>query len=222
MIAFSSTIFLIFFSFAVDANNTRDGLYLGAGVGWSANEYSLNTNYASNGITTVNSANDSQFLGDIFIGYGYTTASSIFWGAELGTYFPSRSVTIGSHPNLTYPGLNVSDTLNIQDYVTLDLLPGYAIGQNVLVYGRAGLAYGSLKLNQPSVSGIPGFNMNENTWGGRFGIGVNLAVSSSFGIGIDYFYTTYKNMNVYAQAYNANYTANPSSNFVGLSILYAV
>lgn len=220
IISLSSICFFI--SLAAEANNTRDGLYLGAGVGWSANDFDLNTNYASTGITTLNNANASQVLGDIFIGYGYTTASSLFWGAELGTYFPSRSITVGSHPSLSYPGLNVSDTLKIQDYVTLDLLPGYAISQNMLVYGRAGLVYGSLQLNQPSVAGISGLNMNDNTWGGRFGVGVNLAVSNTFGIGIDYFYTTYKNMSVYAAPFNANYTAKPSSNFVGLSILYAV
>ena len=213
---------MLVFSIPIDASNTRDGLYLGAGLGLSANEYTLTTSYGTTGLTTLNSASSNHVLGDVFIGYGYTTASAFFWGAELGTYFPSRSITIGSHTNLAYPSINISDTLKIQDYLTLDLLPGYALTQNVLLYGRAGLVYGSLQLNQPSVGGIQGFNATESTWGGRFGVGVNFALSSNFGIGFDYFYTTYSNMSVYESPFNSNYTAKPASNFVGVSILYAV
>jgi len=216
-----SIIALIFFSLTAKAN-TREGPYLGAGLEMSFNNYDLNTNYTATGVTTINNASNSQLLGNVFIGYGNTTASSIFWGAELGANFPSRSITVGSHPTLSYPGINVSETLNIQDYVTLDLLPGYAFGQNLLVYGRAGLVYGSLKLTQPSSGAIPSFSTSENTWGGRFGIGVNLAISTQFGIGVDYIYTTYANMNVNSSLFNTSYTANPSSNFIGFSILYAV
>ncbi len=201
--------------------NTRDGFYVGAGIGMSADEYELTTTNLTSGLSIKNNADDTNAIGDIFAGFGYTTASSFFWGGEIGTYFPSRSITVKNRPDLTFPNTGVNDTLKIQDYLTLDLLPGYAISQNVLVYGRAGITYSSLSLSQAASGVIPSFNYSENKWGGRFGVGVNFSFNNNFGVGLDYFYTTYQNMNTTAPV-NTRFTTNASSNYLGISILYTI
>lgn len=214
-------ILLIFAALNVQAN-TRDGFYVGAGIGMSADEYELNTTNLSTGLSIKNNADNMNVIGDIFVGFGYTTASSFFWGGEIGTYFPSRSITVENRPDLTFPNTGVSDTLKIQDYLTLDLLPGYALSQNVLVYGRAGLTYSSLSLNQPASGAVPSFNGDENKWGGRFGIGANFAFNNNFGVGIDYFYTTYQDLNALTTPFNTRFTTKASSNFLGISVLYTI
>jgi len=216
-----STILLVFFTMGVEAN-TRDGFYVGAGLGMSADQFELNTTNLTTGLSINNNADNTNVIGNIFAGFGYTTASSYFWGAEIGTYFPSRPVTINNRPDLTFPSIGVSDTLKIQDYVTLDLLPGYAVSQNILVYGRIGLTYSSLDLSQAATGPIPGFSTDENKWGGRFGIGANFAFNNNFGIGVDYFYTTYQNFNVTTAPFNTRFTPKASSNFLGISILYTI
>lgn len=219
--ALSTIIILIFVALNAQAN-TRDGFYVGAGIGMSADEYELTTTNLTSGLAIKNNANNTNVIGDIFAGFGYTTASSFFWGGEIGTYFPSRSITVENRPDLTFPSIGVSDTLKIQDYLTLDLLPGYAVSQNVLVYGRAGLAYSSLSLKQPARGVVPNFNTSENKWGGRFGVGANFAFNRNFGVGIDYFYTTYQDLNVLTSPFNTRFTTKASSNFLGISILYTV
>lgn len=214
-------IFFTFFSLAIQAN-TRDGFYVGAGLGMSADEYELTTSNLITGLSIKNNANDTNAIGDLFVGFGYTTASSYFWGAEIGTYFPGRSITVENRPDLTFPSIGVSDTLKIQDYLTLDLLPGYALSNNVLVYGRLGLTYASLNLNQPASGFIPNFNTSENKWGGRFGIGANFAFNQNFGIGIDYFYTTYQDLNALTAPFNTRFSTKASSNFLGVSLLYTI
>lgn len=208
------------FSSMVQANS-RDGFYVGAGIGMSADNYDLTTTNLATGLWIQNNADNTNVLGDIFGGFGYTTASAYFIGGEIGTYFPSRSITVANRPDLTFPHVGVNDTLTIQDYITFDLLPGYAISQNILVYGRVGASYAGLELNQPMTTPVPGFNNNENKWGGRVGVGANYAFNNQFGVGIDYIYTSYQDT-LYTSPFNTSFKANASSNFLGISILYTI
>jgi outer membrane immunogenic protein len=207
--------------FSLDATaNSRDGFYAGAGIGMSADTYEQTTTNLTTGLWIQNNANNTNVIGDIFAGFGYTTPSAYFIGGEIGTYFPSRSITIDSRPDLTFPTIGVSNTLKIQDYITLDFLPGYAISQNILVYGRAGVSYSSLTLNQATTRLTPSFSHDENKWGGRVGVGANFAFNNQFGVGLDYIYTTYQDINTYTGPFNTSFKASPSSNFLGVSILY--
>jgi outer membrane immunogenic protein len=214
-------LFCIFFSMLAQAT-IRDGLYFGAGAGVSYDQYNLSTNYAISGITATNDSNENNVLGNVFIGYGYTTPSAFFVGGELGGYFPNHSATLQHRFDLNLPVSHVNDTLTIHSAVTLDLLPGYAVTDNLLLYGRTGLSYGNVSLHQSSAYLFKDFTQEENLWGGRFGLGGTFALSNNLGLSVDYFYTAYQNMSFYKTPYHTQFTANPSSDYVGLSILYRV
>lgn len=221
---FSSKILALFcICFSISTHATvRDGLYLGAGAGVSYDQYDLSTRYSIPGLTVNNKSNENNVLGNVFVGYGYTAPNAFFVGGELGGYFPNHSVTLQNRFDLNLPYSRVNDKLTLRDMVTLDLLPGYAITQNLLLYGRTGLSYGGLSLNQSSPIFAKEFTQNENLWGGRFGVGGTFALDEHFGISVDYFYTAYQNMSFYKTSYYSQFTANPSSDYVGMSVLYRI
>lgn len=219
---FSFNIFALsclFLSISAQAS-IRDGLYLGAGAGFSYDQYDLSTRYSLSGLNTNNHANTNNVLGNAFIGYGYTSPSNLFIGGELGGTFPNHSITLQDRFDLNLPHSYVKDQLIFEDAVTLDALPGYAVNPNILLYGRTGVSHGSLSLNQSSPILAKEFTQNENLWGGRFGVGGTLAIDDHLGISLDYFHTSYQNMNIYKAPYDTHFTANPSSDYVGLSLLY--
>lgn len=214
-------LFCVFFSVLAQAT-IRDGFYLGAGAGVSYDQYDLNTRYAISSLTSTNKTNENNILGNVFVGYGYTTPSAFFVGGELGGYFPNHSVTLQNRWDLNYPYTHVNDKLTLEDAVTLDLLPGYNITQNLLLYGRTGLSWGGMSIHQSSPLLAKEFSQDENLWGGRFGVGGTFALDNNLGISVDYFYTAYQNMSFYKTPYQSQFTANPSSDYIGLSILYRI
>lgn len=217
-----ASILLFFFSLNTNAN-IRDGLYAGAGIGSTDNHFGLTTTDYTTNQTFYNNANHTATVGNIFFGVGYTLVDSYFLGAEVGTNFPGRYITITNRPAPTFGYIPVNDKLKIYDYVTLDLLPGYAITQYILLYGRLGLVHEQLDLTQPAVGQIaPEFKTSKDKWGGRIGIGTNVAINETFGIGLDYIYSRYEHMNPMAALYNSQFTIKPSCSYLGISILYNV
>ncbi len=217
----ATLISLIIFSVLAKAN-VRDGFYVGAGFGKSYDNYNLTTSYALNSLSIHNNADNENYLGNIFAGWGYTLPSLFFLGGEIGTRFPNHDITINGRPDYLYPYAHFNDKLTVQDYITADALPGYIIGQNLLVYGRAGVVYGDLKFQQTANVFLPPVNASENVWGGRFGVGAMFDIDPTFGIAVDYFYTDYQKMKMYTSLFNTNFTAKTNNNFIGISLLYHV
>lgn len=161
-----------------DYLDAKEGLYLGAGVGGSFNNYKLTATNLATGVDVNSKVNNRAVIGDVFIGYGYTTVNSFYLGGEVGTNFPRRSATINSRPGVVVTSTTFTDTLQIRDYVTLDLLPGYRVMPYWLLYGRAGIIFGQLKLDQPanSAAGVPSFTASNNSVGGAFWCRRNLRI----------------------------------------------
>lgn len=203
--------------------NSRDKLYIGAGVGATFDQFDLTTRNIINGFTIKSPTNDkTSALGNVFVGYGGTSASGFYLAAELGTYFPRRSATNNNRPGVFLTTLTFTDTLRVQDYVTLDALPGYRFNETWLLYGRAGLSYANLELHQPATVATPTFNFSEDKLGRRIGAGLNFAANKHLGIGLDYFYTYYPQMNSVTGAFNTSFSQKTSSNYVGVSALYTI
>lgn len=211
--------FLIFFSLTPHAN-TRDGFYAGAGLGSTTDELELKTTHFSPDYTFHNTIEHDNIVGNIFAGYGYTTPNSLFVGGELGTNFPKRSLTAIGLPSGLGPYYTVTNTLYVQDYITIDILPGYVVNQNLLLYGRAGLSYGSLSLRQLPRYGLAGVTKSNNALGGRFGLGANYDLNNQWGIALDYDYTLYQKIDMYTYPYATEYSTKTTSNFFGISVLY--
>jgi outer membrane immunogenic protein len=211
--------FLLLLPFTTHAN-IRDGLYIGAGIGQSFDQNDLTTTNFTNGITLNSEANEGNTIGTLFLGIGYTGSNAFFLGAELGTNFPGRTVNMPGISSITFSPLTISNRLTISDYVTLDILPGYAINNSLLVYARAGISYGELTFKQVLNNTAFSIRNSDSTLGGRIGIGTNFAFSNNFGIGLDYYYSGYQEMTVPASLFNMQFKSKPHSNFVGVSLLY--
>lgn len=200
--------------------NVRDGLYLGAGLGESFVANELTTTSYSSGLTVNSDGDENNTIGNLFIGYGSTSDSGFFLGGELGTNFPGRTVNMDGIANAAFSPFVVSNRLTITDYVTLDLLPGYAINNGILLYGRAGFSYGQLRYKQVLNNSAFSIETDNNTWGGRIGLGTTIAFSPNFGMALDYYYSAYQEMTVASPLFNMQFKSKPSANFVGISLLY--
>ena len=202
--------------------NTRDGFYLGAGLGVSSDTYDLKASNLTIPYTVVTYANQTHILGNLFVGGGYTLDNNVFLGGELGTRFPNRQVSVSGLSGISSLYPIYSNTLSVSDYITIDALPGFAINPSLLIYGRAGLSYSELTLKQPIVGSRHGFNINENRWGGRIGVGSNVAINNNLGIAIDYYYSFYQSMNIYSPVFNTHFLPKANSQWLGLSVLYSI
>jgi len=210
----------VLFSISAQAN-VRDGLYLGAGIGTVFDQFKLTTRNTINGFTIVSPVqNKKQISGNVFLGYGSTNINKLYLGVEIGSDFPSRSSTISGRPGVSVTAATFTDKLRVQDYVTLDILPGYRFNKNCLMYVRLGGTYAKLSLHQNPVGFIPAFDNEENKIGVRIGAGANFAFNSHFGVGIDYFYTRYPNLTSTYGAFNTQFKQKTSNNYVGISTVY--
>lgn len=202
--------------------SSRDGLYLGAGVGGSYDQYALLTTNLTSGFGIQSpTLHQSSILGDLFLGFGGTANTGFYFAGELGTYFPKRSATL-TRPGIFPSNFTFRETLRVQDYATLDLLPGYRFNEGWLLYARGGLTYAQMGLYQFANAMTSSFNTEQNRLGGRIGAGVNYAINNNFGLGLDYFFTQYQDMNAKTFALNTRFNQQLSSNFVGISALYTI
>jgi len=200
----------------------RDQAYLGAGVAATFDDYKLNATNRTAGASSKVSTTDTSALGDVFIGYGYTFDTQFYLAAELGTYFPRRSATLPPRPGVTVLGPRFIDHVNVQDYLTGDLLLGRRCNQDWLTYLRLGLVYDNVGVYQPSQLGTGSFRKNKHGVGERVGVGLNYALNDHWGIGADYYYTFHSKLNATWPAYNLNFSEKIGSNFIGLSIFYSL
>jgi len=198
--------------------NTREGIYAGAGVGSTFNHYDLVATNLLTGLTFSTPNSPSKTLGNVFLGYGSMLFNdNLYLAAELGSYFPRRTVIVQDRPGVTITNLLFTDELHVQDYLTIDLLPGHKINENVLIYVRAGLAISQLSIDQFPAIGVPAFNDKETKVGGRIGTGINIAVTNHFALGFDYFYTLYKKKSSEFQQFNILFSQELHTNYVGVS-----
>ena len=113
----------------------KNGLYLGAGVGGSYDLFDFTATNIRNGMRVSPPVNiETHAVGNAFLGFGDTSNVGLFLAGEVGTYFPSRSTTFNDRRGVAVSNLTFSDTLKVQDYVTLDLLPGFRLSDYWLVY----------------------------------------------------------------------------------------
>ena len=202
----------------------KESLYFGAGIGGSFDGNQFKEKNVITGNTLRRNVNNNQLIGDLFVGYGYTMANTYYIGAEVGTNFPSRTATINSHRGVTIPLYLFSETLHTTNYITLDLLPGYRIQPEWLVYGRIGASLSNLSFNQYpyGATHTPLFKNSDTQLAGRFGLGATYALTQHVSASLDYYYTSYQTTSVDWALYSENFTRTSYANFLGASITYTV
>ncbi|KTC65147.1 Opacity protein and related surface antigens (plasmid) [Legionella adelaidensis] len=199
--------------------SSRDGVYGGIGLGGVSDSYSFRLNNLSTGGAFSKKPTEKSFLGGLFLGYGATNDLGFYLAGEIGTYLPRRSTTVNGVAGI-YPGIpTFNDRLRVKDLVTFDLLPGYRFNETWLLYVRTGLSFSQLSFYQPATT-VPTIDETENKVGGRIGLGLNYALTNNVGIGLDYFYTHYQELNTNQFGIDTNQKL--SSNYLGISALYTI
>ncbi|MCL9685118.1 outer membrane protein [Legionella maioricensis] len=206
----------------MEANNPKENLYAGVGVGGSFNDDQLETQNVVFGSTVNAASNNNQWVGNVFLGYGHTFMNSLFLGIEANTYFPHRTENFYS-PGVTIVGPIYQDQLAINDYLGLDLLPGYRVNSDLLIYGRAGLSFRDVSINQPeNTPNSPSFFNSDNSVGGRFGAGITYALNRHIAASVDYYYSYFPTFSSNWPLFNLQYNFKSHSNYAGFSLLYTV
>ena len=74
------------------------------------------------------------------------------------------------------------DKYSITDYLTMDVLPGYRLNPDILLYGRAGVAFRNAFFTQEAVIGeFESVTDSTNSVNGRFAVGVTYSLSKKLG-----------------------------------------
>lgn len=206
----------------VDEFNPKEGVYLGAGIGASINNDELTvTNLTTNNVVKV-SSNNTNAQGNVFLGCGHTLSNALYLGAEANIYTP-RIAKFNDRPGATFATTKFDDKYTIDDYLAVDLLPGYRVNSNLLVYGRVGMSFRNTNLNGQAVtSAVQAVADSTNSVGGRFGIGGTYALTKKFAASVDYFYSYAPTFSTYKPIDTTQYAFKSSSNYVGVSLVYTV
>ncbi len=162
-------------------------------------------------------------IGNLFLGVGHTTINSLYLAGELGTNFPGRCTHIYNRPGVVIADGNIySNTLRVQDYITIDVLPGYRINTNWLAYARIGAAFADFQFYQDSNPVAPSevISASNTKFGGRFGAGSTYAFNQYLSLSIDYIYAEYQKQTVFVPKYNIGYQNTGIYNYVGMSLTY--
>ncbi|KTD46303.1 outer membrane protein [Legionella quateirensis] len=197
----------------------KENLYVGVGVGATFNSDKLSvTNTISRRNSTVTSTHDHA-QGNLFIGAGHTFMNNLYLGVEANTYFPHRVVSY-NYPGVTFTTQRFDVNFLSQDYLGLDLLPGYRFNPSLLVYGRAGLAFRDTTLNRDATNTVNPYYHARDQVGGRFGAGLAYALISHLSAALDYNYTYYPTLSTLNSQYNGLYDIKSHGNYVGVSLVY--
>ncbi|WED42916.1 outer membrane protein [Legionella cardiaca] len=201
-------------------NMPKENLYFGIGVGGTFNKDTLDT--LSDNSRISKSINHSDVNGNISLGYGHTFANALFLSVEANTYFPRRTTTVISPALPPDDNLFYENQIAFDDYLGLDLLSGYRLNSLLLFYGRAGLSFRDLSINQnPTNTSVSFFN-SGNSVGGRFGLGFSYALSPNFAASVDYFYTYHPTWSSYWRLYSLQFNTKSYANYAGISLIVKV
>jgi opacity protein-like surface antigen len=209
----------------IDVDGTpsiKEGLYVGVGVGGCMYHDTLTVCNTSTSNQISKSFNTTDTQASIFAGVGKTFRDTYYLGVEANSYFPNHSILWSKRPGVTVTNLTYETSFQIQDYVNLDVLPGYRVHPEWLIYGRAGISFSNITENQEAISAVPPSNDTNSRVGGRFGAGIAYEITQHFGIGLDYYYSYYPTSTHNFYGRSTGYQLDSYSNYVGISLFYTV
>lgn len=198
----------------------RESVYIGAGCGAAFDHFDFTARNTNTGFTIKRKTDKTQYQGTAFVGYGYTFPGCFYLAGEIGTNFPRHSGTI-HRPGVTLTDFRFENHVSVQEYVYGDVLPGYRVSQDFLIYARVGGSYGKLKLklDQNIAAGVAEYNFHSTKWGFRAGVGINYTVNEYIGLGLDYIYTEYPKFKTHIDLYASDQIQQPQTHYVGVSVI---
>lgn len=168
---------------------------------------------------TPDNLRSNDAMGSVDIGFGVQRAP-MYIAAEIFSNVGGKREINATHqanyaqidPTSVPINANLNSTtkvqLNAAEY-GIDVLPGFLVGQNMLIYGRAGISFNKLEINNnntftfvnnalnPHVTNISTLNTaaSKNVEGFRLGVGVAEKINPHFAVHADYIYTDYGRIN---------------------------
>ncbi len=202
----------------------REGLYVGAGIGGGMYSDTI-TAYNPIVLNSINnSTNSSGALASVFAGVGRTYYDKFYLGAEANSYFPGHSPSWQDRPGVTVKGYFYESQFQVRNYVNLDLLPGYRINPDWLVYGRAGISFSQVAVNQEGnrLASVDPYSDTHDFTGGRFGAGVAYQLTDHVGAAVDYYYSYIPTSSFSFNDRSTVLQLDDRLNYVGFSLFYTV
>jgi outer membrane immunogenic protein len=202
----------------------KEGFYAGAGIGGGMyNDKILGLN-TSNFVQVEKSFNNNSALASVFAGVGKTYFDKYYLGAEANSYFPSHRVIWQDRPGVSVTQYTYEDQFQVQNYVNLDLLPGYRIKPEWLVYGRVGISFSNIVLNQEpnTAADVSMYSSNMTSTGARYGAGLAYQITQHVGAGVDYYYAYNPTSKHFFNDKNTSIEITSHMNYVGFSLFYTV
>jgi hypothetical protein len=201
----------------------KESFYAGIGFGGRFSHNTESVTALSNQNYTQTTVSTNQAVGNVYIGYGHTWMEKYFLGIEANTYFPGYSADITT-AGVSNVGSNnfYTNRFTYNDYLGLDLLPGWRFHPNSLIYARTGLSFRNIEVNQNSTftPESEGYYNSGHSVGGRFGAGIAHGFNENIGVAVDYFYTYYPRWGSYWSTYNLQQDMKSYQNYVGISLIY--
>lgn len=123
-------------------------------------------------------------------GYQHFFDSGAYVAAEGGVFFDFSEDT----PLVDNPGLLADDIHYRTDYgASFYLRPGYRVTKDSVLYGLIGGEYLKVKIDEREGS-ADHFSSDKGIWGLGLGVGVQMAVSNSTSVRLEYRHVDYENM----------------------------
>lgn len=192
----------------------RDGIYLGAQIGYDAYRVRESVNISGASLNPV--INPVGVVGGLFFGYGKYIQDLYYVGAEIfGNYSGANtaySLGLGGANGAYYNKVNVRGSYGIA------LLPGIKINDTLLAYIRLGFNRANFKtkesFNSPSTNAYAIRTTTRN--GFNFGLGLETLVYEDWSVRSEFTHTTYSSFS--SSGFSTSF--NPSDNQFMLGLLY--
>lgn len=190
-------------------NSLRDGLYIGAGLGYDSYRIrqSINVLDASGILDQANPALSGRGLvGDVLGGYG----QYFEWFYIAGEIFTKYTSTHSGYSLNAY-----NSDFAVRETYGFSIIPGVRLNRTALLYVRLGYARTFLKAQE---NGTALGNFESSNWGNGIdlGLGAEMAVYRNFSVRGEYVYTDYSSFR--SNALNTKFITS-NSEFI-VSLLY--
>jgi len=221
-----ATVFATFFAFTVNmANADVSGLAVGISLSNNEIDTTVKDDIDSNGTTTTTKAlTDSVGAGSIFAEFTSVSAGgglAITLGVD---YIPvdadlDKRTATQTTKSLTASGSTSgtnSGKASIEDHFTFYIQPGFALGENTMIYGTLGYSRADISATAVSISSDD-FTKVQTLSGTKIGAGVKHVFDGGFFIKLDYTDTDYDQVS-YTTSNNTKVTGDIDNQVTALSL----
>ncbi len=201
--------------------HVRDGVYLGAGCGAGFGQFDLKAMNTLTGVSVKREASRVICQGNAFLGFGWTLPNCVYLGLETATRFPKISARL-ERPAVSVTKFNLTNVLSVREMASLDVVAGYRLARDYLLYGRIGGSFAKLhlQLNKKKAADVAQYDFNDYKSGLRAGVGANFEINCWMGVGLDYIYTGYRLQSTYIEKYKTNQTQRPHTHSIAASLFF--